>query len=74
MQCTKCGAQLPDGSSYCNICGKKQQAAAAAEKKRKTSYYADKRQKQRIPLRGSDASHLPVVDGGNAFRAFRKEN
>lgn len=36
MQCTKCGAQLPDGSSYCNICGKKQQAAAAAEKKRKT--------------------------------------
>lgn len=36
MQCTKCGAQLPDGSSYCNICGKKQQAVAAAEKKRKT--------------------------------------
>ena len=36
MQCTKCGAQLPDGSSYCNICGKKQQAAAADEKKRKT--------------------------------------
>ena len=47
---------------------------AEAEKKRKTSYYADKRQKQRIPLRGGDASHLPVVDGGNAFRAFRKEN
>ena len=36
MQCVKCGAQLPEGSSYCNICGKKQQAAAAAEKKRKT--------------------------------------
>ena len=35
MQCTKCGAQLPDGSSYCNICGKKQQAAAAEKAQNK---------------------------------------
>lgn len=35
MQCVKCGAQLPDGSSYCNICGKKQQAPAPSEKKQK---------------------------------------
>lgn len=32
MQCIKCGAVLPDGSLYCNICGKKQAQAKRTPK------------------------------------------
>ena len=32
MQCIKCGAALPDGSLYCNICGKKQATAKRSGK------------------------------------------
>lgn len=47
---------------------------AEAEKKSKTSDYAGKRQRKRIPLRGGYTSHLPVIDGGNAFRTLREED
>lgn len=32
MQCVKCGAVLPDGSLYCNVCGKKQAQVKRAGK------------------------------------------
>lgn len=32
MQCIKCGAELPDGSLYCNLCGKKQVQKKPARK------------------------------------------
>ena len=32
MQCIKCGAELPDGSLYCNLCGKKQVQKKQARK------------------------------------------
>ena len=37
MFCSKCGAQLPDGSAFCNRCGastKSNAAEATAKKKR----------------------------------------
>ncbi len=36
MVCIKCGAELPEGSAYCNYCGKKQ-IVTAAKKGRKRS-------------------------------------
>lgn len=34
MICVKCGAEIPDNSNYCNLCGKKQVAPTHGTKKR----------------------------------------
>ena len=34
MECVKCKAQIPDGSVFCNMCGKKQVSEPRKRKKR----------------------------------------